>query len=222
MFPSRTLRWIAMAAALAVTACGAAGATPQLIGAHPRDAGASAPPAGHRAPPEHLLVVYDAYLDLEVADTGTAARQATQLAYDYGGYVVSSQSWYQNGRKHTTLTLAVPAAQFDSMRGALLGLGTLIGERVSGELASTGYGSDGWNTYSNITVHFRPAAAAFYVPALPSTGWNPARTFAQAFSVFASVFTFLVDVAIWVSVAVGPFVLMGLGAWALVRRLRTR
>jgi hypothetical protein len=47
-------------------------------------------------------------------------------------------------------------------------------------------------------------------------------TFRAAFSVFAALFTYLVDILIWLTVVGGPFVLMGLGLRALVRRWRPR
>jgi hypothetical protein len=84
---------------------------------------------------------------------------------------------------------------------------------------STRSGVTDWNTFSNITVQLRPATSVA-LPSLPSRGWNPAHTFEQAFGVFASIFIFLVDFGIWIAVIVGPFILMGLGARALVRRLR--
>jgi hypothetical protein len=215
MFPLHPWRWFALPV-VCLAACSGS-AAPQLIGSYPKDTGSS---PTYAPPPENLLVVYNAYLELEVYETDSAARRATQLAYDHGGYLVSSQSWYQNDRKYTTLTLAVPVAQFDAVRQSLLGLGTLIAENVSGDRVSTRYSVDGWNTFSNITVQLRPSPASIILPALPSFGWNPARTFEQAFGVFASIFTFLVDIVIWVVVIVGPFVLMGLGARALMRRLR--
>jgi hypothetical protein len=206
---------LALLAALALAAC--SGSTPQLIGSYPKGGGAAPtripPPADH-------LVVYDDYLALEVSDTDAAARRAAQLAYDHGGYVVSSQAWFQDGRKHFTLTLAVPAARFDSVRAALLRLGALVTENVSGERASTAHGANEWNTFSHMTVQLRPRPSAAALPSLPSTGWDPARTFERAFGVFASIFTFLVDVVIWATVVVGPFALMGMGARALARRLK--
>jgi hypothetical protein len=201
---------------LVITACGGS-ATPQLIGAYPKGSGES---STYAPPPSNLLVVYNAFLDLEVANTDRAAEQATNLAYDHGGYLVSSQSWYQDSRKYTTLTLAVPVAQFESVRQALLGLGKLQHESVSGDLVNACCGADGWNTFSNITLQLRPARPVIALPALPSFGWSPARTFESAFGVFAALFTFLVDVVIWVAVVVGPFVLMGLGLRALWRRFR--
>jgi hypothetical protein len=204
---------LALLAALALAACSGS-STPQLIGSHPKGASPTYAP-----PPADLLVVYNAYLELEVSNVDSAADRATQAAYDRGGYLVSSQSWYQGERKYTTLSLAVPVAQFESAKKALLRLGALISETTSGELVSAGSGASEWDTFSNITVQLRPAPGVT-LPSLPSTGWNPARTFERAFGVFASIFTFLVDVVIWATVVVGPFALMGMGARALARRLK--
>jgi hypothetical protein len=204
--------------ALLLAAC--AGSGPRLIGSAPREAsGGSAPEYAPRyAPaPANLLVVYNAALTLEVADTDAAARRAAQIAYDRGGYLVSSQSWFQNERKYSTLTLAVPVAQFETARRALLDLGRLVSETVSGDLRSTGGGINEWNTFSHITLQLRPAAV-FVLPPIPDSGWSPGRTARQAFAVFASAFTFLLDLLIWVVVVVGPFVLMALGVRALLRR----
>jgi hypothetical protein len=215
MSPRHPRCWLALlvVAALALAACSGS-STPQLIGSHPKGASPTYAP-----PPANLLVVYSAYLELEVSNVDSAADRATQAAYDHGGYLVSSQSWYQGDRKYTTLTLAAPVAQFESAKRALLRLGALVGESTSGELISADSGASEWNTFSNITVQLRPAPG-IALPSLPSTGWNPARTFERAFGVFASIFTFLADVVIWVTVIAGPFVLVGWGARALVRRLR--
>lgn len=212
----RLIRVAAFILPLAFAACSGS-ATPQLIGSYPKggESGTTYPP-----PPANLLVVYNAYLELEVSNVDSAADRAIQAAYDRGGYLVSSQAWYQGNRKYATLTLAVPVAQFESTKKALLRLGTLITENTSGELVNTGSGATDWNTFSNVTVQLRSTPAALELPSLPSTGWSPMRTFEQAFGVFASIFTFLVDIVIWVAVIVGPFVLMGLGARALIRRMR--
>lgn len=140
-----------------LTACGGS-ATPQLIGSYPRGSEAGAAYTSSEGAPMNTLVVYNAYLELEVYDVDSAARQAKQLAYDYGGYLVSSQSWYQGDERYATLTLAVPVARFDSAREALLRLGTFTHESTSGDLINTNDGSDGWNTFSNITVQLRPAS----------------------------------------------------------------
>jgi hypothetical protein len=217
--PLRSLITLVVAAgALTLAACSGS-ATPQLIGSYPKGGESS---ATYPPPPANLLVVYNAYLELEVSNVDSAADRAIQTAYDHSGYLVSSQSWYQGSRKYATLTLAVPVAQFESTKKALLRLGTLITENASGELVNTGSGATDWNTFSNITVQLRSTPAALELPSLPSIGWSPMRTFEQAFGVFASIFTFLVDIVIWVAVIVGPFVLMGLGARALMRQWRAR
>ncbi len=154
MFRSRLFLTLLIAATLA--ACGGS-ATPQLIGSYPRGSEEGVVTSSGGAP-TNTLVVYNAYLELEVFDVASAAKQAEQLAYEYGGYLVNSQSWYQDDQKYATLTLAVPVNRFDSAREALLRLGTLTHESTSGELVGTGDGSNGWNTYSNITVQLRPTA----------------------------------------------------------------
>ena len=200
---------------LGLAACSGAG--PQLISTYPKETG----PATYAPPPANLLVVYNAYMELEVSNPDVTAEQATRLVYDHSGYLVSSDSWYSDGRKCTTLTLAVPAAQFDSVHNALLNLGKLVREEISGDRVNAGSGADSWTTFSNITLQLRPASGGSYI-SLPSFGWNPARTFEQAFAVFASIFTCLVDIVIWVVVIIGPFVLMGWGAMALVKRARRK
>jgi len=160
--------------------------------------------------------VYDAYIDMEVSNPTSAADHAEELAYDYNGYLVSSQSWTEDGSRHTSLVLAVPAPNFEGLRRVLLRLGSLQDERVSGSWSST-YDGD-WSAYSHITVTFHPKALVF--PDYPSTGWNPANTFASALRVFLAVFGFLADILIWALVVIGPFVLMILGLRALLRRSR--
>jgi hypothetical protein len=189
-------------------------ATPRLIGSFPRYA-TPTPQSGLRQilPPARA---YSTTLEIEVADVDAAAQQAADLAHGYGGYLAASQSWYQDGRLHTSLTLAVPGSQFDALRRSVAALGRLINERLSSEPAP-------WQIYPAqpeawIMVTFSPAQPLVELPALPNLGWSPARTFAQAFAVFTGIFTVMIDVLIWVGVVVGPFVLMGLGLRWLIRR----
>jgi hypothetical protein len=208
MFRLRVFVLSAVLAALALSAC--SGSAPQLIGAYPKDAPDYAASS--------TLLVYNSFLTLEVADVDWAADQALQAATDRGGYLVSSQTWYADGQKRRTLTLAVPAPYFDDLRQALLRLGRLVSETVSSEPKPIR--GDDWNTFAHITVQFQPAAPVISLPKLPNFGWDPGRTFAQAFGVFFTLFTFLVDAVIWVTVILGPFVLMGLGLRTVVRKLR--
>ena len=185
-------------------------ATPRLIGSYPR-----------YATPTPLVVAlgraYHTTLDVQVADVDAAARQAEQLAYQDGGYLVASQSWYQDGQFVTSLTLAVPASQFDALRGAVVALGRLVDERLVSEPAP-------WPAdppvESTVTVIFAPAAPAMALPGAPSPAWSPAGAFAQASAVFVFILTILIDVIIWVGVVVGPFALIGLALRWLLRRRR--
>src|SRR5687768_9203105 len=100
----RSIACLSLLLMWALSAC-AGSATPQLIAAHPVNAIATYVP-----PARGSVVVYDAYLDLRVADVGAAAAKAEDLAYAYGGYVAVGQSWYGGDQPQVTLTLAVPAA----------------------------------------------------------------------------------------------------------------
>lgn len=207
--------WLITLLTMGLAACSGAG--PQLISTYPKETGSAA----YAPPPANLLFVYNAYMELEVAYPDVAAGQASRLVYDYGGYLVSSDAWYSDGRKCTTLTLAVPVARFDSVHNALLNLGRLTREEVSGDRVSASPGADGWNTFSNITLQLKPASGGAHISP-PFLSWNPIHTFEQASGAFTSIFTFLVDIVIWLVVVIGPFVLMGWGAVALVKRARRK
>jgi hypothetical protein len=195
--------------ALILTACGQS--TPEMIASYP-----SSPANQPKLINNPAQIVYNAYIELEVANVDTAAERAQGQAYNYGGYLVSSQSWSQDGKKYTTLVLAVPVPSFDRLREALLKLGTLKNESVTGELVSYGYG--GQPNYSQITLHLKPRASGW--PTVSIRGWDPGATISQAFEVFITIFGFLVDVLLWLVIVIGPFALIGWGGWALARRLR--
>jgi len=79
------------------------------------------------SPHNHQPLSYTrAYLEMIVADVDRAADRATQAAYDESGYLAGSQSWTIDGRKATTLVLAVPTINFQDLRRTLLGLGRLV------------------------------------------------------------------------------------------------
>lgn len=222
MFTVRTTGlWLGavLALALVLTACSANG--PQLIGAQPKQIGSS----GYTSPP-NWPIIYNVYMEIEVANVDVAVQAAAQLARDYGGYLAGGQlvddgRWDAGTRnaEWSTVTLVVPAAQFDNAHNALLSLGRLIREDISGKPLGGAPGEDLGSEFSNITVHFQLTPRGTWRP-WPSIGWNPARTFEQAFAWFVSIFAFLADIVIWVVVVGGPFVLMGWGAAVLWRRLR--
>jgi hypothetical protein len=155
-------------------------------------------------------------MELEVPSVDRAARQAESLASRYGGYLVNSASWAQNGQISTRLTLAVPVINFDALHMALLDLGDLTGEHLSSRVTGDGYRAG--SSYSHITVTLR--ASTYDWPHPRPTGWNPLVTFSQALYVSAAIFGFVVNALIWMVVVAGPFVLLGLALRALLRRWR--
>ena len=188
---------------LSLTACSAS-TSPQQIAVYPKDAPIAI------APHPSVVIVYRAYLEIIVTDVEKAADRAVQYAYDYSGYLAGSQSWYTDGRKITTIVLAVPTANFHGLRQTLLGLGHLVSENISGEPAEPHYG-EAWKEYSYITLQLRPSAAR--IPAFPISSWDPGRTLQRALSVSIAILGFLADILIWVIVVVGPFILIGWLGW---------
>jgi len=157
--------------------------------------------------PLESVVIYNATLDMEVSNVERAAERAKEIAFEQGGYLVSAQSWYQDGEKHTSVVLAVPAYRFDRARDDLLRLGSLVGEWISSELVSPG--SENRDAFSQITIYLHPKESALPEISLPK--WRPVYTFEKAWEVFIAIFGFLLDIIIWVAVVAGPFVLMGWG-----------
>jgi Domain of unknown function (DUF4349) len=60
------------------------------------------------------MVIKDAELQLLVENTDRAIDQVTQLAADYGGYLLSSESWFDGEFKYATIRLAVPSDNFET------------------------------------------------------------------------------------------------------------
>jgi hypothetical protein len=203
--------WLWLCVGLALAAC--SGSSPQLIGSQPKQIGSS----GYYVPAPSGSIIYNAYMEMEVADVDVAVQAAAQLARNYGGYLADGRLWADDG--WNTITVVIPAAYFDPTHNGLLSLGRLIREDISGVPIGGRPGEGMEGAYSKITMQFRLPPGRAWRP-LPSPGWNPGRTFERALAWFVSIFTFLADVVIWVVVVGGPFVLMGWGALALWRRLR--
>ena len=60
------------------------------------------------------MVIKDAEIELMVENTDQAIDQVTQMAADYGGYLISSQSWFDGELKYATIRLAVPSQAFET------------------------------------------------------------------------------------------------------------
>ena len=193
---------------LTISLAACTGSAPKQIAISPKEA----PIAQY---PSQITINYRAYMELKVSNVDNAAASATQLAYDYGGYLASSQSWYTNERKVTNIELAVPTVNFDSLRVALRGLGDLVNESISAETSS---GSGYLQQYSTITVQLRSSGVS--LPPVEIGGWHPLNTIQKAFQVFLTIFGFLADIAIWTLIVVGPFFLIFLGIRVALRRMR--
>lgn len=189
--------------ALILGACsGEARGEPEMIASYPRQ--------DPQSPQPPTTYVYHAMLELNVARLERTAGKAVDLVYQYRGYLVRSYAWQSDNIQHTTLVLAVPAANFDQAFNALSRLGDVVDQHLSEEWTGSRPG-DGWEGYSEITITLNEHGAVW--PRL-SWGWNPLHTLSSAWDVFTTIFGFLVDVVIWVAVVVGPFVAL---AWLLRR-----
>ncbi len=86
------------------------------------------------------LVIKNAEMNVLVSDVDQALPRVTQMAADYGGYVVSSQTWDEGEYKRAALQLAVPSAQFEAALNQLRGLGVkVLHESASGQDVSAEY-----------------------------------------------------------------------------------
>jgi hypothetical protein len=206
-----TLVWAAL-----MFGCSPNGESPQLVASYPSESQIAAYPF---TPPD-LIVVYNATITLKVANLDKVVEAVNGLVYKNRGYIASSQSWFQDDGKYTTLVLAVPAVHFDTVHQTLYTFGDLVTEYVSGELRPSEYGTNDWRVFSYITLHLHPKAVIFTNSVL--SGWRPAQTLTNAWNIFLSIFGFLVDILIWVTVVAGPFLLVFWLAVKLIQRRKAK
>lgn len=92
------------------------------------------------APAANRMVIKDAEMELLVRDTDLALANVTQMASDYGGYLISSQTWYDGDFKYATMRLAVPSTDFETALNNLRILGLeVLRETASGQDVSSDY-----------------------------------------------------------------------------------
>ena len=200
-----------LAVVLLTIMAGCSGAkTPQMIASYPLT-GQPNPPVS--PPPDPSERVYSTSIFLQVGGVEQAAQKARELAERYSGYLSGWNSWRQDEQTCIQLVLEVPAPYFDMLRSDLLEMGTLNSENASSKWNPAGYG---WNVYTEIVLTLTPKPSILPVVSLPG-GWNPWNTFRQAFGFFWQIFSFLVDLLIWVLVVIGPFLLLALGIRRLVK-----
>jgi len=57
---------------------------------------------------QNRMIIKNGEMTLLVTDTDRAIDQATGVAVDSGGYIVSSKTWLQDGFKYAALTMGIP------------------------------------------------------------------------------------------------------------------
>jgi hypothetical protein len=90
------------------------------------------------APAFDRMIIKNADIKLEVADTNIAIDRTTQLVGDLGGYIISSRVWvqayYEFNLKYATLTIGLPVDQFERALTRLRALSIkVLDETASGE-----------------------------------------------------------------------------------------
>jgi hypothetical protein len=86
------------------------------------------------------MVIKDATMELLVKDSQVALARVTQLTADVDGYIISSQTWYQNGFMFASLRLGIPSTQFENALITLRGMALqVIREDAQGQDVSAEY-----------------------------------------------------------------------------------
>src|SRR5205085_12103763 len=115
--------------------------------------------------------------------------------------------WYVVDRPQAAVTLALPIGSYNDARQAMLRLGTPTSEHLTGELAVAYNDSSRWTTYAYLVLHLTQTTPTRASVSWPAIGWTPVDTLGRALAVSSVLFTFLVDVFIWIVVVLGPFAL---------------
>ena len=74
------------------------------------------------SPDIQRMIVRTSNITLMVSDVSTALDKITKLAEDSQGFVVSSNQWKDNGALLGTITIRVPAGEFDNAMSTLRGM----------------------------------------------------------------------------------------------------
>ena len=89
---------------------------------------------------QNRMIIKNGEMALLVADTDRALDQATGVAVDSGGYIVSSKTWLQDGFKYASLTMGIPSDQFEVAQRRLRGLALEVqNDTASGQDVSQEY-----------------------------------------------------------------------------------
>lgn len=89
---------------------------------------------------QNRMIIKNGEMTLLVADTDRAIDQATGIAVDNGGYIISSRTWLQDGFKFAEMTMGVPSEQFETVQRRLRGLALEVqNDTASGQDVSQEY-----------------------------------------------------------------------------------
>jgi hypothetical protein len=245
----------------------------------------SSGPIAATIPHAERLIIKNAELELLVRDTDVALDGVTVIASEYGSYIVSSHTWYEEGFKFATVRLGVPVTEFENILRRLRGLALQVTNEVaSGEDVTDQYvdlqsrltnlkatqdrirefldkaqkveealqvneqlsqveaqieeiqGRMNYMqdraAYSTINVQLNPerptptpTPTSTPTPTPTPVAWRPGETFRDASDVLSSILKGMADLAIWVLVVLGPFLVpLLLLIWLIVwlRRRKTR
>ena len=83
-------------------------------------------------PQADRMIIKNAEMELLVADTDVALDSITVIAADYGGYIISSHTWFEDEFKYATIRMGVPVLEFENILRRLRGLAL----QVTSEIAS--------------------------------------------------------------------------------------
>lgn len=98
------------------------------VAAAPGSSGLSAPVR----PQADRMIIKNAELELLVANTDVALDSITVIAADYGGYIISTHTWFEDEFKYATIRMGVPVIEFENILRRLRGLAL----QVTNEIAS--------------------------------------------------------------------------------------
>jgi hypothetical protein len=91
-------------------------------------------------PQTQRMVIKDAEMELLVDNTDIAVAKVTQIAGDYGGYIISAQTFLKNQNKFATIRIGVPSGNFETVLNNLRNVGIkVIQETASGKDVTAEY-----------------------------------------------------------------------------------
>ena len=91
-------------------------------------------------PQAQRMVIKDAEMELLVDNTDIAVAQVTQITADYGGYIISAQSFLRDDNKFATIRIGVPSGNFETVLNNLRNVAIkVIQETASGKDVTAEY-----------------------------------------------------------------------------------